>query len=224
MHQVARVLFIVVGRSFRCHPCRNVRIPDRRHRLSSSLGRLPSRGPHQIRTRRFPPSGSSGDTARVPHPQMVTTTRGIVPLPSGVAGTCVPTSRHWTWFPPKARIPTGCLCSTESGLPPRSPASALVCSPPTPLRHRPRLRLSLAVGLPRRERFSEPAVRAFADARRVGGLGGWVLRCPSWIRGPSGASQVTGSSSSHAPRPNTPPGGGATSPCGGVVACCLQSS
>jgi len=37
-------------------------------------------------------------------------------------------------------------------------------------------------------------------------LGGWVLRRPSWIRGPSGASQVTGPSSSHAPRPNTPPG------------------
>jgi hypothetical protein len=33
----------------------------------------------------------------------------------------------------------------------------------------------------------------------------WVLRCPSSARGPSGVSQVTGSSSSHAPRPSTPP-------------------
>ena len=49
-------------------------------------------------------------------------------------------------------------------MPRRSLTSTLVCSPPTPLRHRPRLRLSLAVGLPGCKRFSEPAPRAFADA------------------------------------------------------------
>jgi hypothetical protein len=31
--------------------------------VSSSPGQLPGRGPHQIRTRRFPPSGSSAGTA-----------------------------------------------------------------------------------------------------------------------------------------------------------------
>ena len=53
--------------------------------------------------------------------------------------------------------------------------------------------------------YSEPARRAFANARRVGGV--WVrgLRQPRKNRGQSGVSQVTGSSSSNVPRSSTPP-------------------
>ena len=88
---------------------------------------------------------------------------------------------------------------------PRYPASLLLCSPPTPLLPRPGLRVPLVLGLPRCERFSEPVRRAFAYAGRVGGF--WVrgLRQPRKNRGQSGASQVTGSSSSNVPRSSTPP-------------------
>ena len=44
--------------------------------LSSSPGRFPGRGPHQIRTRRFPPSGSSVKAARGYGPQIRTVIRG----------------------------------------------------------------------------------------------------------------------------------------------------
>src|SRR5262249_48549487 len=45
------------------------RAVDERHALSVALlsgspGRLPGPGPHQIRTRRFPPSGSSAEMSR----------------------------------------------------------------------------------------------------------------------------------------------------------------
>ena len=46
-------------------------------KLSSSFGQLPSRSPHQIRTWRFPPSGSSVDTARDYGPHNDTTIRGL---------------------------------------------------------------------------------------------------------------------------------------------------
>ena len=52
---------------------------------------------------------------------------------------------------------------------------------------------------------SEPAPRAFADARRAGGVWGRGLRKPRMARGQTGASQVTGPSSSSAPRSSTPP-------------------
>ena len=44
--------------------------------LSSSPGPSPGRGPHQIRTRRFPPSGSSVDATRGYGPQIRTVIRG----------------------------------------------------------------------------------------------------------------------------------------------------
>ena len=52
---------------------------------------------------------------------------------------------------------------------------------------------------------SEPAGRASANARRVGGV--WVrgLRQPRTDRGQTGVSQVTGSSSSNVPWSSTPP-------------------
>ena len=44
--------------------------------MSSSPGRLLARGPHQNRTRRFPPSGSSADVSRGYPPHILTATRG----------------------------------------------------------------------------------------------------------------------------------------------------
>jgi hypothetical protein len=96
--------------------------------------------------------------------------RLVFRLPSGVAGTCSPTSRHWTCFPPKVRIATGRLCSAGFGGPPRFPTSSLVCSPPTPLPASAQTMVSLVVDVPRVERFCEPAGRAFVNARRAGGL------------------------------------------------------
>ena len=54
----------------------------------------------------------------------------VVPLPSAVPVTCLPTSMRRTWFPPKALTHTGRLCSAGSGVPVRSPTSKLLCSPP----------------------------------------------------------------------------------------------
>src|SRR5262249_18893565 len=73
-----------------------------------------------------------------------------------------PSERSYRHGPPSlGRVRVAC----------RSPASSLVAGPPPPLRHRSGLRSSLAVDLPRRECFSEPAPRAFADVRRGGGSG-----------------------------------------------------
>ena len=64
---------------------------------------MPIPAPCQIRTRRFPPSGSSVDV-----------TRGDSPLPPEVLVTCLATSRRWTWVPPEEHTNTGRLCSAGS--------------------------------------------------------------------------------------------------------------
>jgi hypothetical protein len=64
---------------------------------------LPIPAPRQIRTRRFPPSGSSVDVAR-----------RDVPLPPEVMVTCAPMSAHWAWVPPEDHTNTGRLCSAGS--------------------------------------------------------------------------------------------------------------
>ena len=51
--------------------------PDDRVSLSSSPGPSPTPGPLQIRTRRFPPSGSSADVTRGYGPQIRTRIRGV---------------------------------------------------------------------------------------------------------------------------------------------------
>lgn len=80
----------------------------------------------------------------------------------------------------------------------------------------------LAFGLPRDERFfctGRPCVRRRAARRRL-----WlrVLRHPAIPRGPSGISQVTGSSVAAAPWSFTPPGVSSPSPSIGDDDCCLQ--
>lgn len=65
----------------------------------------------------------SGTVSRVPF--------ALVPLPSAVAVTCCSTSMRRTWGPPGVHINTARLCSAGSGAT-RSPASSLVCGPPTP--------------------------------------------------------------------------------------------
>ena len=94
---------------------------------------------------------------------------------------------------------------------PRSPASPLVCGPPTPLRHPPRLWFPSPRAYPESNAFLDrPGVRSRTHGAPEAWH--WVLRSPSLSRGPSGASQVTGPSSSHAPRLQTPPGGGPPHP------------
>ena len=63
------------------HPQRSpwpesLQLPRRSRRVSSSPGGLLPRGPHQNRTRRFPPSGSSADVAHGDAPQIRTRIRG----------------------------------------------------------------------------------------------------------------------------------------------------
>ena len=69
---------------------------------------------------------------------------------------------------------------------------------------------------------SEPAPRASADARRAGGVWGRGLRQPRSCRGQTGASQVTGPSSSSVPRSSTPPRETPPRPYSGDAPCCLQ--
>jgi hypothetical protein len=83
--------------------------------------------------------------------------------------------------------------------------STLVCSPPTPPLRRPRLRFPSPPAYHGASASSEPAARAFADAWRAGGVWGRGLRKPRRARGQTGASQVTGPSSSSVPRSSTPP-------------------
>src|SRR4029453_4999758 len=108
-------------------------------------------------------------------------------------------------------------------LPPRSPTSTLLCSPPTPCPHWPRLQFPLpmayldagACSVPRRAddacARNGPCVGDGSPARRKTGM----------CRGEAGASQVTGPSSSYVPWSNTPPETPLSSPrrhiCKGVL-------
>ena len=121
---------------------------------------MPIPAPRQIRTRRFPPSGSSVDVAR-----------RDVPLPPEVMVTCAPMSAHWAWVPPEDHTNTGRLCSAGSGGASRSPTSPLVCSPPTPCLLWPRLRFPLPVAYLAAGASSvplRPTTRALANVSCVG--------------------------------------------------------
>ena len=77
MHRtVARVRLWTACSCEADHPVRSRRSRVGAKRRSSSLGRLLTRGPHQNRTRRLPPSGSSADVSRGYAPQTRTTTCG----------------------------------------------------------------------------------------------------------------------------------------------------
>src|SRR5262247_1268678 len=109
-------------------------------------------------------------------------------------------------------------------VPPRSPTSPLVCSPPTPCPHQPRLRFPLPVAYLGAGACSMPLVgpttRAPANVSCVGD-GSPVLRATEIGRGEARASQVTGPSSSYVPWSNTPPETPPSSPgrhiCKGVL-------
>lgn len=89
--------------------------------------------------------------------------------------------------------------------------STLVCSPPTPLLLRPRLRFPSPPAYHGADAFlSRPGVRP----QTPGASEAWdrVLRHPGPPRGQTGASQVTGPSSSRVPRSATPPRGASPRP------------
>ena len=120
--------------------------PTRRRSLSSSPGGLLPRGPHQNRTRRFPPSGSSADVAHGDAPQSRTrirgTGRGYRANNATNLGQGSTTFRISGDMSPDVNAPVmGPFESSHQHGPPllgrvrgptRSPTSSLVCSPPTP--------------------------------------------------------------------------------------------
>src|SRR5262249_36857702 len=166
----------------------------------------------------------TGPTHRADEPARGTVRRvrsWLAPLPSEVAGTCRSRSRPGSCFPPEVRNHTDCLCSAGSEVPPRSPASSLVCSPPTPLWRGPRLRLPLPRPTSRTDAYSEPAGRASVDAQRVGGLEAGPPSPrphPRTSRGLPGywVALFTRAVVVH------PASGGAASPVTGDTSCCLQ--
>ena len=113
---------------------------------SSSPGGLLPRGPHQNRTRRFPPSGSSADVAHGDAPQIRTrirgTGRGYRANNATNLGQGSTTFRMSGDMSPDVNAPVmGPFESSHQHGPPllgrvrgptRSPTSSLVCSPPTP--------------------------------------------------------------------------------------------
>ena len=115
-------------------------------RLSSSPGGLLPRGPHQNRTRRFPPSGSSADVAHGDAPQSRTrirgTGRGYRANNATNLGQGSTTFRISGDMSPDVNAPVmGPFESSHQHGPPllgrvrgptRSPTSSLVCRPPTP--------------------------------------------------------------------------------------------
>ena len=118
----------------------------RRTVLSSSPGGLLPRGPHQNRTRRVPPSGSSADVAHGDAPQIRTrirgTGRGYRSNNATNLGQGSTTFRISGDMSPDVNAPVmGPFESSHQHGPPllgrvrgptRSPTSSLVCSPPTP--------------------------------------------------------------------------------------------
>jgi hypothetical protein len=102
---------------------------------------------------------------------------------------------------------TGRRCSAASGLPPRSPTSPLLCSPPTPCPHQPRLRFPLPVAYRAASACAMPlgsTTRAPAHASCLGD-NSLALREAGICRGEARASQVPGPSSSCVLWSNTPP-------------------
>ena len=126
--------------------CLWVGIVDGQFRVSSSPGGLLPRGPHQNRTRRFPPSGSSADVAHGDAPQIRTrirgTGRGYRANNATTLGQGSTTFRMSGDMSPDVNAPVmGPFESSHQHGPPllgrvrgptRSPTSSLVCSPPTP--------------------------------------------------------------------------------------------
>ena len=114
--------------------------------LSSSPGGLLPRGPHQNRTRRFPPSGSSADVAHGDAPQIRTRIRGTgrgyrannaTNLGQGsttfrMAGDMSPDVNAPVMGPFERSHHHGPPLLGRVRGPTRSPTSSLVCRPPTP--------------------------------------------------------------------------------------------
>ena len=121
----------------------------RRRSLSSSPGGLLPRGPHQNRTRRFPPSGSSADVAHGDAPQIRTRIRGTRSTTFRISGDMSPDVNAPVMGPFERSHQHGPpLCSAGSGgqpVPRRPRSYAALRLPPS---RRPRLRSSLAGGLP----------------------------------------------------------------------------
>ena len=100
--------------------------------LSSSPGGLLPRGPHQNRTRRFPPSGSSADVAHGDAPQIRTRIRGTRSTTFRISGDMSPDVNAPVLGPFESSHQHGPPLLGRVRGPTRSPTSSLVCSPPTP--------------------------------------------------------------------------------------------
>jgi hypothetical protein len=115
-----------------------------------------------------------------------------------------------SWVPSKDHTNTGRLCSIGSGRHPVPRRRSSYAALRLPHFRQPRLRSSLAFGLPRRGRLfcaargGRQRVRP-ANTLRVGDLSS-ALRRPVSSRGEVRASQVSGPSSSSVPWSKTPPG------------------
>jgi hypothetical protein len=145
------------GRGNACRDATPFGVPQGR---SSSPGQLPDRGPRQIRTRRFPPSGSSERMTRVWASATLRSyvdrkhrdkARGLLPSAGSASHGPPLLGRLWGIAPfpgVNARMQ-----------PSDSPTASAVAVVP------------LASGLPWCERFSLSSTRAFADERRAGGVG-----------------------------------------------------
>ena len=158
---------------------------------------MPTPAPRQIRTRRFPPSGSSVDVTR--GDSRPTTFRSLGDMSSNVKALgMVPFRSSHQHGPPWLGRVQGLSCSLTS---------SLVCSPPTPCPLQPPLWFPLRVAYLAAGASSvplRPTTRALANVSCVGD-GSPALRKTGMRRGEARASQVTGPSSSCVPWSNTPP-------------------
>ena len=140
------VFRLVLWMDSRSHPSSLTWSLGTSDRLSSSPGGLLPRGPHQNRTRRFPPSGSSADVAHGDAPQICTRIRGTgrgyrannaTNLGQGsttfrISGDMSPDVNAPVMGPFERSHQHGPPLLGRVRGPTRSPTSSLVCSPPTP--------------------------------------------------------------------------------------------
>ena len=195
-------------------------LPDSDH--TAPWSRHPRPVPHRHVGRQTPAAGPLHRSGEPASETGLGDLVALVPLPSKVPVTWTPKSELRSWFPPDVRVQHGPPSLHRVRVPSRSPTSSLLRSPPTPLLRRPPLRVpSRLPTTARTPVLDRPRVRPQTH-------GALEISVPAprtaFHRRETGASQVTGPSSSRVPWSFTPRRCAAASPLRGDDAAAFGQS